>query len=219
MPNAAETAVGEWRTVRQGDCISSIAHECGLFWQTVWDHPNNHDLRELRKDPNILLEGDRVFVPDIRRRVESRPTDQRHRFRKKSAPARIRLRLMVNRKPRANTRYTLIIDGQVFTGTTDNEGGIEQYIPPNAQSGKLILTEDGISQIQDLNLGYMDPITEASGVRLRLINLGYDCGDGSDASAPKMRRALSDFQSDRGLPGTGELDDQTRSAIQQAHGS
>jgi len=207
-----------WWRAKQGDCISSIAHENGLFWETVWNDPNNQELRNLRKDPNILLEGDQVFVPDLRRRVISRAVDQRHRFRVKSSPARLRLRVTANKQPRANTRYTLIVDGQVFFGTTDADGRLQQFIPPNAKSAKLVLISDGVCQTQDLNLGYMDPITEVSGVRLRLINLGYDCGSGDPAS-PEMRQALRDFQSDHGLPATGELNDATRSQIQQAHGS
>ncbi|MFH1075402.1 MAG: hypothetical protein V1753_00935 [Pseudomonadota bacterium] len=49
--------------VKQGDCIESIAFKHGLFWETVWNHPNNQQLKQERKNPNILLAGDKVFVP------------------------------------------------------------------------------------------------------------------------------------------------------------
>ena len=62
--------------VKQGDCISSIAFEHGFFGDTIWNHPNNKDLKTKRQDPNILMPGDMVFVPDKRLKEVSESTNQ-----------------------------------------------------------------------------------------------------------------------------------------------
>ena len=50
--------------VRQGECIESIAHDHGLFWPTVWNHPKNRELRQRCAAPNVLAPGDTVAVPE-----------------------------------------------------------------------------------------------------------------------------------------------------------
>ena len=37
--------------VKAGDCVSSVAFERGFFWETVWNHPKNSELKAKRKDP------------------------------------------------------------------------------------------------------------------------------------------------------------------------
>jgi hypothetical protein len=86
-------------TVEQGDCISSIAFEHGFFWVTLWNHPQNSGLKDRRKDPNVLMAGDIVFIPDLRPTWVSKPTEARHRFTLKGVPARLRLRLIKNKDP------------------------------------------------------------------------------------------------------------------------
>lgn len=79
---------------RQGDCISSIAADNGFFWETLWNHPDNAALKKKRNDPNVLLPGDIVHVPDKEARIEKSATEQKHVFKRKSVPAKLRMRLV-----------------------------------------------------------------------------------------------------------------------------
>lgn len=80
--------------VRNGDCINSIAFNHGFFWQTLWNHDANSVLKALRKNPNILQEGDVVYIPDLTLKQECGPTGTRHRFKLKGVPAKFRLRVL-----------------------------------------------------------------------------------------------------------------------------
>lgn len=78
-------------TIRQGECIESLADRYGFFPETLWKHADNSDLRELRKDQNILQPGDVVVIPDLELGEESAATEQKHRFRRKGVPAKMRI--------------------------------------------------------------------------------------------------------------------------------
>ena len=80
--------------VRQGECLSSIADAYGLFWEAIWNCPDNAELKKLRQEPTILSEGDIVWVPLRQGRDESCATDTKHKFRRKGVPARLRLRIL-----------------------------------------------------------------------------------------------------------------------------
>jgi hypothetical protein len=82
-----------------GDCISSIAFEHGFFWQTVWDHSDNAQLKSQRKNPNVLLEGDIVHIPKLTLKDQSGSAGQRHSFKLKGVPATLRLRIVQSPKP------------------------------------------------------------------------------------------------------------------------
>ncbi len=201
-------------TVNRGDSIPSLAHDNGHFWETLWNHPQNAELKALRKTPNILNPGDEVFIPELRLKNVSKGTDTTHKFERKGVPAKIRMQLMMLGEPRKNEPYTLILDDKTIEGTTDGDGFLEAFIRPNCPGGKLILTNTG--EEIPISLGHLNPIDTISGVRQRLSNLGFYCGDGDEVDdATKV--ALSQFQGAHGLPKTGEIDDATRSKLQSLH--
>lgn len=203
--------------VGRGECLGSIAAANGLFWQTVWDRPENSELRRRRENPNVLRAGDVVFVPDRREKTESGATETRHRFRRRGVPSSLHLVLRHrNGDPIAGEAYTLTVDGRIFEGTTDGEGAIRQSVPPGAGSGTLRVPELGLSVT--LRLGDLDPFDTVSGAKQRLSNLGYGCGPGPDLDEA-TQQALRAFQADRGATQTGQLDDATRTQLRDAHGS
>src|ERR1700682_5075281 len=101
-------------TVDLGDSIPSLAKENGHFWRTVWDHPQNLQLKTKRKDPNVLSPGDEVFIPEIEVKEESRPTDQRHKFKLKGEAVKFKVRLLLLGEPRKNEPYVLDVDGKLI---------------------------------------------------------------------------------------------------------
>ncbi len=201
--------------VVRGECVSSLAVENGLLWQTIWEHAENADLRSLRKEPNILMEGDEVFIPEREPGEKEGATEKKHRFRLKNTPAMLRLRVLRAGKAVANTKYTLVIDGDMRTGTTTGEGDIEETIPPNAAFATLRL--EGMLDVFDLNLGALAPVKELMGVQQRLRNLGFNPGPADGEMGDRTRRALKDFQASAGLDQSGEADDATKDKLAKAH--
>jgi N-acetylmuramoyl-L-alanine amidase len=203
--------------VREGECVASIAFEHGFHPDTLWDHPDNADLKRLRGDPNVLLAGDALVIPDLRTKEVACATGRLHRFKRRGVPENLRLRLHRGGKPRADLEYRLEIDGAVRHGRTDGDGLLEAWIPPNARVGLLTLLESG--EVLRLELGGLDPVDHLTGVQARLFNLGLYSGRVDGLDSPALRAAVRAFQVRQGLPETGEVDAATRSALREVHGA
>lgn len=200
-------------TVRPGECLSSIAHSRGLFWETVWNHPDNSDLREQRGDPNCLTPGDRVFIPDRTLGHVVATTDRSHTFRLRTTPVPFRTRVIVDGEPLAAEPYTLIVDGTTcLEGVTDAQGWVDELVAAGAVRGVLAI--DG----REIRIGfrYLGPPETFEGARHRLTNLGYLRPYGP-LTPGAFRDSLERFQRDHDLPVTGELDDGTRDALRSEH--
>lgn len=205
--------------VQQGDCISSVAYRFGFFPDTLWNHPGNSSLKRQRRDPNVLLAGDVIHVPDLRGRQLDVAAAKRHRFRRKGVPEKLRIRIEDEEgNPVADAPYTITIDHVQRSGTTDSEGWVIEGIAPDAQNGRLVVGPKGHEQEHELKLGHLDPIEELTGVQARLRNLGYDCPVDGELGE-ETREALLHFQRERALEETGEPDDTTREALQAEHKS
>jgi len=209
-------------TVQQGDCMSSIGFATGFFWKTLWNLPQNADLKAKRKNPNVLMTGDVVYVPDKRPKQESRPAGARHKFHKKGVPALLRMRLLDGlHRPRPNLPYVITVDGDIRSGTTDGNGTLVEPIPPSAQTGTLTFAAadgKGKKQVLNLDLGTLNPVTEVSGLKARLRNLQFYRGPIDENLDDDAQRALRSFQRRKGLPVTGMADDATTAQLLQAHG-
>jgi hypothetical protein len=199
--------------VKQGECIESIAFEHGFFWETVWNHPKNKELRELRKSPNVLRPGDEVHIPVKRYKAVDCQSGKRHVFRLKGVPSKLKIVVRDDDRVRANTPYVLVVDGKQYKGTTDAEGRLEHPISPRAQKGKLIVGEGDTQREFELRLGHLDPKEDVAGVQGRLNNLGFDCGPEDGELGPRTQQAIMDYQAHHELEPTGEIDEPTRNKL------
>jgi len=198
-------------TVQQGDCFLSIAAQFGIPLNKLWNHPDNAQLKALRKDPSVLFPGDVVTIPDKDTREESRPTDARHQFQKKAEPAHIKIRLLMDDKPRANLTYQLQVDGTSTSGSTDSGGFLEANIPPDAAQGTLVAGEGPSRSVYSLIFGTLDPIDTDDGVRERLVMLGFDADD-------DLADAVRGFQMQEKMAVTGTVDDALRTRLKEKFG-
>ena len=198
--------------VAQGDCISSIAERYGFFWSSLWNHADNAPLKEKRKNPNALLPGDTLAIPEKQMKEASCSTETRHRFTKKGTPAKLKIRLVLDDQPRANESYQLEIDGEWVDGSTDGDGYLEQWISPGASRGLLRIGSAERVDEYVLAFGTLDPIDTDSGVKGRLTALGYRI-DGDD-----LIPAISTFQKDEQLNVTGAVDEPTRNRLKERFG-
>jgi hypothetical protein len=203
--------------VRQGDCLNSIAKEYGFLWSTIWNYGPNATLKQKRKDPNILLPGDVVAIPDPDPKSESGGTEQVHSFKLKDDRCRFRVRLLINDKPRAKVQYQLEIDGKRIKGQTDADGCLEELIAPDARDGSLILP--ATNEKYSLALGHMDPITHIGGIQKRLQNLGFYIGETADGiMGPKTASGVRAFQHKYGLKVDGLPGPKTQAKLKEVYG-
>ncbi len=207
--------------VQQGDHLSSIAKAFGFSdYQTIWNDPNNADLKTQRVNPNVLFPGDSLFIPDKVTTQYPRPTDQKHQFVKNVQPLKLCLVLEdLYENPIANAACSLQIDANANSVTTDGTGKLQQDIAPDTHNAVLIIQDphtpfEGTSI--PIKIGNLDPAEEVSGQVARLNNLGYFPGDGTDAAA--LESAIEEFQCDNSLTVDGICGPQTQSTLKQVHG-
>jgi N-acetylmuramoyl-L-alanine amidase len=74
--------------------MAAIGAAYGYNWQTLWNHPQNANLKNTRKDPNVLFPGDFVFIPEKTLRLENCVTDKCHKFVLKGVPEILRICLL-----------------------------------------------------------------------------------------------------------------------------
>jgi N-acetylmuramoyl-L-alanine amidase len=200
-----------WHVVSQGECLSFIAERHGLKWEDIWEHDNNEALREARRDPNVLLPGDILYLPARRRREHSGATGRRHRMERTGAKVWLSLRLLdAGRRPLVNRAYRLTVAGGEVAGTTNGDGELEVRVPASATEAFLQVDPDpaagGAPTLWPLSIGHLDPVEYLTGVQARLNALGYESGPVDGIFGPRTKGAVKRFQEDYdlavdGIPG------------------
>jgi hypothetical protein len=185
-------------------------------------------LKAKRKDPNVLMPGDQLFIPDKQLREELRPTNQRHEFILKRTEVRLRMVLEdIFENPVAGASCVLTVEGETIHLSTDGEGKIDEAIPPTAHNATLLIQDHqtALNNFQILiKIGNLDPVEERSGQVARLNNLGYFAGDPArdaedqDDAETRFRSAVEEFQCDFALQVDGKCGSITQSKLKSVHG-
>ena len=191
-------------TCEKGDSMPKIADEYGFSdYHTIWDLPDNAELRQRRPNPNVLAAGDRVVIPDKQDKQLTAATGQKHAFTLKGKATHLRLKLLdFAGTPLRTAQVQLTVDGNTSTVTTDADGLLDQVVPPGAPSATL--TADAIGTLE-VQIGHLDPVDQRSGLLGRLYNLGYVPGaDEVEVDADALRFGIELFQADQKLAIDGD---------------
>jgi hypothetical protein len=90
-----------------------------------------------------LLPGDVVFVPPLEQKEIERPTGQQHPFHRRGVPSRLKVRFLVDDKPRASAAYAFFIDGKrEKDGQTDGDGLLDEPVSPLARRAEVHFTAE-----------------------------------------------------------------------------
>ena len=210
-----------FHTVEQGEHMSSIAANYGFAdYKTLWELPDNAQLRLKRKDPDVLLPGDTISVRQPELRIESKSTEQRHHFQVRGRTVVLRLMLRsYDRQPLANAECDLTLEGRNVRLRTNEEGMLETPIAKTTQNGSLAIAAPGLSDAHfSFKVGHLDPIDEETGWQARLNNLGYWSGDIGTADRMELQSAIEEFQCDFGLVTDGICGPETLGKLKEIHG-
>lgn len=210
-------AAGKSHTVQEGECMSSISFENGFFWKSLWNLAENADLKSTRESPFVLKPGDVVQIPELRQREVSVATGARHTFRRNGVPAVLRLQLLDMNKPLAGLPYVLEFSGKKITGTTDAQGKVALFVPPDLPSATLRVGEGERPRVYELALRTLDPAREIKGIQARLANLGYYRGGVHGDLDAATAAAIEKFQREHDLEPTGEADETTALLLADIH--
>jgi hypothetical protein len=223
MPGEEEkfsTPVGDGDYVVEADeCIESIASENGLFWETIWNDPQNAKVKEERKDPNLILPGDRLYVREIETKKETGETDKRHTFVRKGVPSALHMQFLIGGEPRQGVAYRLSLGDIEFKGSTDDKGRISHPVPPDTVGGVLTIGPPDAEEVYVLVVRGLDPINTISGIQQRLHNLNFNPGPIDGIVGPLTRASVRLFQEHTDLDPDGIAGPKTQAKLKEWYGA
>ena len=203
--------------VGEDTCLISLSEDCGHFWETIWNHPDNDDLKQARGDARVLLKGDRLTIPPIEPKRESAAVEQKHRYRRKGVPAKFRLQVYEEGEAVAGAPWKADLGNATHEGETDGDGVLEFPIPNGATTATIdVETPKGKRRFK-AKLGAMDPPDTVRGAQKRLSNLGFGPLRATGRLDDQTRGAISKFQALNDIDPTGDLDQKTVDALHEQH--
>lgn len=200
---------------KEGEWIGSIAAAKGHYsWKTLWNHAKNASLRA-RRDPNLLVPDDRIWIPPVDVRGESTFTAKLHKLVVSSPKNKLIIRFTrIARYVNAfgPIRVTLKVGRSSKSGALNKDGDqIVVSLPLDATDATL--TINGAST--KLHIGKLRPLARMDGMQARLTNLGWDV---SKIDKDGTRPGVKGFQGFYKIKVDGVIGGQTRGKAKQVYG-
>ncbi len=212
-------------TVQQGENLFSIAQKYKIAdWRSIYTHPYNSEFARLRPDPDVIMPGDKIKIPDIKPKAAKVCTGQIHVFVVKRNVQQLKVRLLDdNQQPLRNVRAQFLVAGARKELIVDGSGICEVDIedPATAEVAMDIFLDSEApepSHRYTLALSSLDPIDCISGVQARLNGLGYPCGAVDNLYGDMTKAGIQSFEATNAMPLTGKITDALREKIQQQYG-
>ncbi len=209
MPNHI-TAAGEW--------IGSIAVASGnRSWKTVWNHPRNAGLRA-RRDPNLLVPGDSIWVPPVNVKSESTPSATTNKLILSTPQDKLVIRFTRITRYVSNfgpIKYTLEVGKNKQAGILNADGDqIEATLSLDVTEATLTINGGSAT----LQIGKLTPRSRLDGMQARMTNLGWDVGPIDNVNGPRTKRGTKGFQAFYKISVDGDIGNQTRSKAKEVYG-
>jgi hypothetical protein len=188
--------------VRQGEYLLKIAYKFGFDADTIWNDPKNDDLRTLRPNPNILLAGDLLYIPD---QVDKQPssfglvTGSTNTFSVDPPTVPVTVEFVDTEDTSYASRAYTIKELDRLTGLqTDGQGVVTFDAPVTLDEATVVFTDTGETWV--LAIGCLDPVDTLSGMFQRLQSLGrigattaFDADD-SEQNFDILRQGLQSLE-------------------------
>lgn len=213
-------------TVKQGETLSRIARQYGFASaQVLYDHPENQNFRQLRTNPDIIYPGDKVFIPEKTPPSFKAKTNKKTTFIVKREKEILRTRIKLEDESDdslASQKAILAIGDQQIESQIAADGFVEWKLPKKiTRHGviRLFLDEENkVTHEIKIDLGSLDPVTEASGVQARLNALGFYCGEVDNKIKEKSEQAIKEFQTAKQLTVDGIAGPITQAELENQYG-
>lgn len=130
-------------TVKSGESLSVIAQQYGFrSWKAIYDHPSNSEFRQKRPNPNLIMAGDKISIPEKTSKTVEAETGKEHTY--KAASGKQKIEFMVTFIDSLNSTdavpeltATLVLpDGTKGDHNADSKGTI-LLAEPDISSGKV----------------------------------------------------------------------------------
>ena len=215
--------------IRQGDYLGQLAQRYGFDAEEIWNHRKNKPLQDAGRLPGVLHPGDALYIPDTKPKWMPITVGQANTF-VVDRPRLIPLTLRFKTRDGGALAGAACVFRGLDTGKapppdkTDGNGNLELRISTRQGPFVVLFPASGYRFI--VHVGHLDPVSELSGVRKRLENMGYGMSPilaagvrhGYHAADVSLGEAMvRAFQDSQGLA-PGSLNEDTREALKRAHG-